>query len=257
MPKHGCVRVHSPANRFNSEKRRACELHGQKASPYVAEQGEPVKRLYPKPPRGKSLRAYAVAGSGVWVFDSDCSSSELQNKQKVWVNKMQENLKAKYGITDEEWKDVIKQVTVIKITNRAKLFLALNDLLKNGDIEGAASKDIIFRSLEHKQFYNEQLAKCRDKDSYHRALIYAAGICEDTRNHFSEIYDFSTRCIRWECLSAGWITGTSARILRLAFNLFTGATSENDEEGDYTVDALFGYSETKYLLQTLTLRYEC
>lgn len=251
------MRVHSPANRFNSEKRRACELHGQKASPYVAEQGEPVKRLYPKPPRGKSLRAYAVAGSGVWVFDSDCSSSELQNKQKVWVNKMQENLKAKYGITDEELIRAVDQLKFGQIACDGMTLCALVDLVANGDIAGTAKPDdIVFKSSEHEQFYKEQLAKCTYQDSYHRALIYAAGICGETRNHFKEIYDFSTRCIKWECLSAGWITGTTARVLRLAFNLFTGATSEDDEESKYTVDALFGYSETKYLLQTIALRYE-
>lgn len=115
--------------------------------------------------------------------------------------------------------------------------------------------NIVFKSSEHEQFYNEQLAKCRDKDSYHKALMYALGINEVTRQHLNEIYDFKTRCIKLECLTAGWQTGSSIRALRLAFNLFTGYTGD-DEAENYTVSELFGYSDTKFFLQAIAIRYE-
>ena len=170
---------------------------------------------------------------------------------------MQENLKAKYGITDEEWKRATDQIQFGKIACDGMTICALVDLVANGDIAGAASKKIIFSSSEHEQFYKEQLAKCRYQDGYHKSLMYALGICDVTRNHFSEIYDFSTRCIKWECLSKDWITGTSGRVIRLAFNLFTGSTYEEDDEDKYTLSAIYGYTETKYLLQTIALKYEC
>ena len=58
------------------------------------------------------------------------------------------------------------------------------------------------------------------KDCYHKALIYILGISEDTRNHFSLIYDIKSGCIKTECLHQGWKTSGSVRIVRLAFNLY-------------------------------------
>lgn len=168
---------------------------------------------------------------------------------------MQENLKAKYGITTEELKRATDQINFGKIACDGTMLVALVDLVANGDIEGTASANIVFKSPEHEQFYNEQLAKCKYQDSYHKALMYLVGANEVTRQHLNEIYDFSTRCIKWESLSAGWITGSSSRTLRLAFNLFTGYTGD-DEAENYTVSELFGYSDTKYFLQAIALKYE-
>lgn len=168
----------------------------------------------------------------------------------------QENLKAKYGITDEELKRATDQINFGKIACSGMAVIALVDLVANGDIEGTASSNIVFKSSEHEQFYNEQLAKCRDKDSYHKALMYAIGINEVTRQHLNEIYNFKTRCIKWECLTAGWQTGSSIRTLRLAFNLFTGYTGDDDKIERYTVSELFGYSDVLFLLQTIAIRYE-
>ena len=169
---------------------------------------------------------------------------------------MQENLKAKYGVTTEELKRATDQIDYGKIACSGMALVALVDLVANGDIKGNAPQSkILFKSTAHELFYNEQLAKCTYQDCYHKALMYALGINEVTRKHLNEIYDFSTRCIKWKCLSTGWITGSSARTLRLAFNLFTGFTGE-DDKSNYTVDAIFGYSDTKYLLQAIALKYE-
>lgn len=169
---------------------------------------------------------------------------------------MQDNLKAKYGITAEELKRATDQIPYGKIACDGITIVALIDLVANGDIEGTATSKIVFKSSAHEQFYNEQLAKCTYQDCYHRALMYVLGINEDTRKHLNEIYDFSTRCIKWKCLSADWITGSDSRALRLAFNLFTGYTGEDDKAEKYTVTELFGYTDTKYLLQAIALKYE-
>lgn len=79
---------------------------------------------------------------------------------------------------------------------------------------------ITFKSKEHKNFYKEYLPKCRYQDVYHQALVYCLGIDRDTRAHVNSIYDFKTGCVKTECLKEGWQTSGSARIVRMAFNLY-------------------------------------
>lgn len=55
---------------------------------------------------------------------------------------------------------------------------------------------------------------------YHRALVYCLGISEDTRRNAKRIYDFRTGYVQTECLQEGRITSGSAKIVRMAFNLF-------------------------------------
>lgn len=60
-------------------------------------------------------------------------------------------------------------------------------------------------------------------------MIYILGISEDTRNHFSQIYDIKSGYIKTECLHQGWQTSGSVRVVRLAFNLYTGGTPSIDD----------------------------
>ena len=113
---------------------------------------------------------------------------------------------------------------------------ALIDLVANGDVAGTAKPGIIFKTSAHKQFYNEMLSKCTYKDCYHCALMYALGINEDARRHIDEIYDFNTRYIKPDVLKKSWITGSSARAIRLAFNLFTDNIPE-DKHKEYSTTA--------------------
>ena len=142
------------------------------------------------------------------------------------------NLMAKYGITGEELKKAIDQVNLGKVACSGAVLCALCDLLANGDIEGSADSApvIIFADKEHEQFYYEQLEKSRNKDCWHKALFYTLGLTEDCRRHFREIFDFEKDQINRKSLRSGWVTGTDARTMRLAFNLFTDYIPEGEED---------------------------
>ena len=168
---------------------------------------------------------------------------------------MQENLKAKYGVTTEELKRATDQIDFGKIACDGMTLVALVDLIASGDIAGNAKPDIIFKSSAHEQFYNENLAQCTYQDCFHRALMYTLGIEEDTRRHIKEIYDFGTRCINTSVLKAGWVTSGTARALRLAFNLFMCIVPENTHKERYAVSEIFGYGDVEYFFQAIKLRY--
>ncbi len=168
---------------------------------------------------------------------------------------MQENLKAKYGVTAEELKRATDQINFGKIACDGITLVALVDLVANGDIAGNVKPDIIFKSSAHEQFYNEKLAQCAYQDCYHRALMYTLGINEDSRNHINEIYDFGTRCIKRTALKTGWITSSTSRALRLAFNLFNGNIPDSENAESYTVGNIFDYGDAEYYFQAIKLRY--
>lgn len=91
--------------------------------------------------------------------------------------------------------------------------------------------EIQFLNKQHKEFYTEYLKRCRYNDAYHRAFIYCLGISRDTREHVNQIYDFKTGCVKTKCLSEGWQTSGSMKVVRLAFNLYC-----NDTPGVYDYD---------------------
>lgn len=91
-------------------------------------------------------------------------------------------------------------------------------------IKTKAEQNAIFSCEEHQQFFFEYLPKCRYTDVYHLALVYCLGIDRDTRKHVDSIYDFKTGDIKTECLRQGWITSGSAKIIRMAFNLYCNST---------------------------------
>ena len=82
--------------------------------------------------------------------------------------------------------------------------------------------EIRFSSKEHEKFFYQMLAKCGKHDSYYSSFFYCVGISEDTRNHVDRMFDFKERLIKPEALHEGWQTGGSARLTRLAFNLWNG-----------------------------------
>lgn len=113
-------------------------------------------------------------------------------------------------------------------------------------------QNIIFNGLEHKGFFLENIQKCNYLDSCHIALIYCLGISNVTRQHA-------------ESVKAGWQTSLSAKITRMALNLYTSATPTADDYTDleeqlnecsqYSVDEIFGCEYAKYFWQTIQLRY--
>jgi len=103
-----------------------------------------------------------------------------------------------------------------------------NTALRAG-AQSANNTHMVFANEEHEKFYFEKLEQARYQDSYHKALIYILGISEDTRNHFSQIYDIKSGYIKPECLHQGWQTSGSVRVVRLAFNLYTDGTPSVDD----------------------------
>ena len=119
-----------------------------------------------------------------------------------------------------------------------------NTALRAG-AQSANNTHMVFANEEHEKFYFEKLEKARYQDCYHKALIYILGISEDTRNHFSQIYDIKSGYIKPECLHQGWQTSGSVRVVRLAFNLYTDGTPsvddyESEDEQDQGVQGVFG-----------------
>lgn len=135
----------------------------------------------------------------------------------------------------------------------------------NNTAISAELQTIMFASENHRDFYNEYLPQCRYQDVYHKALIYCIGISEDTRKHFRNIYDIESECVNPECLREGWITSGSARIVRIAFNLYcNGEPSANEYEDPeeqmdemrlYAVEDIFCCGYAPYFWQAVQLRY--
>lgn len=131
--------------------------------------------------------------------------------------------------------------------------------------EADTASNIVFISEAHEKFYFEKLGECRYQDVYHKALCYCLGICADTRSNVSRIYDFKTGCVKPECLQEGWQTSGSARVVRMAFNLYCNGTPSVDEELEqeaqlrecksYSVEELFCCSYAPFFWEAIKIRY--
>lgn len=127
------------------------------------------------------------------------------------------------------------------------------------------TRTITFRDRAHRDFYLRYLPRCRCQDVYHQALVYCLGIDRDTRTHIDRIYDIRTGCIKTECLHEGWLTGTSAKVIRMAMSLYCGGAPsvfdyEDAEERlqecqSYTPADLFCCSHARYLWEAVRIRY--
>ena len=107
----------------------------------------------------------------------------------------------------------------------------MNNTALRAGAQSANNTHMVFANEEHEKFYYEKLEQARYQDCYHKALIYILGISDDTRNHFSQIYDMKSGYVKPECLHQGWQTSGSVKVVRLAFNLYTdGMPSVDDNE---------------------------
>jgi len=113
--------------------------------------------------------------------------------------------------------------------------------------------EIKFISDEQKTFYEEILNRSRKVDVYHRAFFYLIGLTHDTRQHVSSLFDFVGDVIIPEGLDAGWQTGSTTRICRLAFNLWNGYDGEGTN--GYTPDELFCCEFAEYFCEAIKLRF--
>lgn len=128
-----------------------------------------------------------------------------------------------------------------------------------------SEKKISFISEAHESFFYEKLSQVRYQDEYHIALVYCLGISADTRQHIDRIYDFKSGLVKPGCLQEGWVTSGSAKVIRMAFNLYCGGTPSIDMYTDaedqctecsrYTVDDLFCCSYASFFWQAIQLRY--
>ncbi len=124
---------------------------------------------------------------------------------------------------------------------------------------------VTFKDDKHEKFYLEYLQKCRCQDVYHKALVYCLGISDDTRKCINKIYDLKTGCVKTECLHEGWITSGSAKVIRMAFNLYNNGTPSvyDYEDADeqlkecrcYTVEDLFCSGYARYFWEAIKIRY--
>ena len=88
----------------------------------------------------------------------------------------------------------------------------MNNTALRAGAQSANNTHMVFANEEHERFYYEKLEQARYQDCYHKALIYILGISEDTRNHFSQIYDMKSGCVKTECLHQGWQTSGSVKV---------------------------------------------
>ena len=138
-------------------------------------------------------------------------------------------------------------------------------MANNTAISAKEEPQITFNGKEHENFFYGMLAKCDNYDVYHQALAYCLGISDDVRRNIGDIYDFSTECIKPKCLHHGWITSGSAKIVRMAFNLYCNSMPSVDdmktkdeklrECATYTAEELFCCSYAKYFWEAIKLRY--
>ncbi|PYG88469.1 hypothetical protein LY28_01318 [Ruminiclostridium sufflavum DSM 19573] len=119
-----------------------------------------------------------------------------------------------------------------------------------------------FKDIIHKDFFESMVKKTNCKnDPYRAALFYTLGLTAETRCNINLLYNFKENCIEFDGLNAGWQTGTTIRLCRLAFNLYNGFT---DEQGDgkenkegrfYSPYWLFDCSLIDYMLEAIKIRY--
>jgi hypothetical protein len=123
--------------------------------------------------------------------------------------------------------------------------------------------NVCFANIEHLDFYNEQSARLCP-DSYLKSLIYALGICPETRRHFGSIYNEKDKSIVPEAINSGWHTGGSLKVTRLAFQLFTDSTPsafidlnapDIAECKRYSVSDIFCCGYAPLFVEAIKLRY--
>lgn len=114
-------------------------------------------------------------------------------------------------------------------------------------------KKLRFISDLHEQFMLEAISRTKC-DPYHQACFYLFGLTTETRENINSLFDFQQDSIRPNGLDAGWQTSATARITRLAFNLWNGYVSAQNYQL-YTPEDLFACEYALYFMEALKLRY--
>ena len=114
--------------------------------------------------------------------------------------------------------------------------------------------NIQFRSAEHRDFFLENMNKCRVNDSYHRAFFYVMGIASETRANINQMFDFKNDCIEPDVMHGGGQTSGTVKVCRLAFNLWNGYTDMNSPQS-FTPEDLFCCEYATYFMEGIKVRY--
>ena len=114
--------------------------------------------------------------------------------------------------------------------------------------------EIRFRSAAHRDFFLENMMKCRVNDCYHRAFFYVMGIASETRANIKQMFDFKNDCIVPEGMRGGWQTSGTVKVCHLAFNLWNGY-SEDRRGDEYTPNDLFCCEYAPYFMEGIKVRY--
>lgn len=126
--------------------------------------------------------------------------------------------------------------------------------------------NVLYADATHVQFVMAQGQQFRmagySLDVYTRSLLYVLGVCDETRRHFADLFDFKEHGIKLNGLEKDWQTGTSRKVTRLAFNLWNGCmydSEENAERGErspaYAVDEIFCCGFQPYFTQAIKIRF--
>ena len=114
--------------------------------------------------------------------------------------------------------------------------------------------EIRFNGTAHRDFFLENMNKCRVNDCYHRAFFYVMGIASETMANISQMVDFKNDCINPDGMHGGWQTSGTVRVCRLAFNLWNGYT-DMDSPQSCTPEDLFCCEFAPYFMEGIKVRY--
>lgn len=106
----------------------------------------------------------------------------------------------------------------------------------------------LFLSNEHKERYNELISRVRRADCYNETVFYIISSC-DLYYIADKIYNFKTDSIKSESLDEPCLTGTTRRLLLLAFELFT-----DNKWDDSSISDIFAYLDDYFEVGINALR---
>ena len=66
--------------------------------------------------------------------------------------------------------------------------------------------DIKFRDTAHRDFFLENMMKCRVNDCYHRAFFYVMGIASETRANINQMFNFKVSAHFFFALSTSFLS---------------------------------------------------
>lgn len=117
------------------------------------------------------------------------------------------------------------------------------------------NQNIIFESEKHKTLFYTLLKKCRRVNDEATSVMYLLALACDNEAQAKQMFDFKENCICPENLSQPWQTGSTERAVRLAFVLWNGYPSEENQTNN-SIYNIFGYSSwDRYFIEAIKLRY--